>query len=277
MEFNDISAINQAALASARSWPYHFFDQQIVASVNNDVAASAAISGEQYCDNGADLDLALLKEWRLDGRNLEDIFQVSRTGELLPLVLPMLHQTSNNLFSYNEASNIVDRIRPASGRQVFNAVISTRSPATQAIARTLLPAAIASLDLDLVRSLLDTGISANAPVGDALRTPLQFAIAEGKLYTGFLELIQLLLDYGARVNLPWAKDTSSPLVYAAKRGHLGLVQLLLAAGADANAHAGTGERTALQAVSGAIVLEGSKLAGCSGKGQIGDSTTPLGC
>ena len=224
-----------------------------MASVNNDVAASAAIPGEEHCDNGADLDLMLLKEWKLNGTKLEDMFQVSRTGELSPLVPSMLHLASNNLFSYNGALDVVSQIRLGSGRLVFNAVISTRSPATQAIARTLLPAAIASLDLNLVRSLLDTGISPNAPIGNALRTPLQFATAESKLEPGILELIQLLLDYGAGVNLPWAKHTSSPLVYSAARGHVGLVQLLLAAGADANAHASTGETTALQAVSGALV------------------------
>lgn len=225
-----------------------------MASVNNDIAASAAIPGEERRDNGADLDLTLLKEWSLDGPNLEDMFQVSRTGELSPLVLSMLHLTSNNLLSYMEAFDVMSRIRSASDRLVFNAMISTRSPAAQAIARSLLPAAIESLDLELVRSLLDTGISPNAPIGDALQTPLQLATADGKLYKVSLELIQLLLDYGAGINLPWAKHTSSPLVYAAKRGHLGLVQLLLAAGADANAHASIGETTALQAVSGAPVF-----------------------
>lgn len=73
MNFDDI---NQAAIASSTSRPYHFFDQQSAAWVNDYDAASAAIPAEEHCDNGADLDLTLLKERRLDGKNLEDLFQL---------------------------------------------------------------------------------------------------------------------------------------------------------------------------------------------------------
>jgi ankyrin repeat protein len=233
--------------------PHQFFDQRAVASVKNDITSSATFSGEEFHDNDGDLDLALLRDWKLDGENLKHLFQVSCTGKLSPLVLPMLHRASNNLLFRHEANSLVDLIVQGSDRRVFNALISTRSPATQAIARSLLSAAIKSPDLELVRSLLDTGVSPNAPIDDALSTPLQFAIAEGNSDESVLDLVQLLLDYGAHVNLPWAEHTSSPLVYAAGQGHFGLVQLLLAAGADVNAHASAGQTTALQAAAGAPV------------------------
>lgn len=233
--------------------PCQFFDQRAASSANNDITSSATFPGEELHDNNGDLDLTLLKEWKLDGENLKDLFQVSRTGELSPLVLPMLHRSSNNLLSWREAESLVDLIIQSSDRRVFNSLISARSPATQAIARSLLPTAVRSQDLELVRSLLDTGVSPDAPMDNALRTTLQLAIAECKSDEHILDLVQLLLDYGAHVNLPWAERTSSPLVYAAGQGHFGLVQLLLAAGADVNAHASEGRITALQAAAGAPV------------------------
>jgi ankyrin repeat protein len=236
------------------SRPYQFFDQRAVASVNKDITSSAIFPGEGRNDNECDLALTLLGEWKLVGENLKNLFKVSRAGELSPLVLPMLHRASNNLLSWGEADRLVDLIIQGSDRQVFNAMISTRSPATQAIAQSLLPAAIRFSDLELVRSLLDTGVGPNAPMDYTLKTPLQFAIAAGRSDERILDLVRLLLDYGARVNLPWAKDTSSPLVYAARKGHFGLVQLLLAAGADVNAHASAGQTTALQAAAGISFL-----------------------
>jgi ankyrin repeat protein len=250
---DDLSGNDQAAFADATSQPYQFFDQRAVSSLNNDITPSAKFPGEESHDNDGDLDLTLLKEWKLDVENLKDLFQVSQTGELSPLVLPMLHRAANNLLSWGEAHSLVDLIIQCSDRRVFNTLISTRSPATQAIARSLLPAAMRSSDLELVRSLLDTGANPNAHIDDALRTPLQLAIAEGSSNERILDLVQLLLDYGAHVNLPWAEDTSSPLVYAAGHGHFGLVQLLFTAGADVNAHARAAQTTALQAAAGAYV------------------------
>jgi ankyrin repeat protein len=250
---DDLSGNDQAAFTDATSQPYQFFDNRVVASANNDISSYTTFPGEEYHHNDGDLDLTLLKEWKLDGENLEDLFQVSRTGELSPSVLPMLHRASNNLLSWREANSLVDLIIQGSDRRVFNALISTRSPATQAIARSLLPFAMRFPDLELVRSLLDTGVSPDAPVDHALRTTLQFAVAECNSDERISDLVQLLLEYGARVNLPWAEETSSPLVYAAGRCHSGAVQLLLAAGADVNAHASAGQTTALQAVAKAPV------------------------
>ena len=226
-------------------------DKQVVPLVNTEVTAPAVIPVGEDRENDSDLDLTRFEHCILDGKSLRGLFQISRTGELSPLVLPILHRASNNLLSWGEANDLVGLIVQGSDRRVFNALISTRSPATQAIARSLLPAAIKSLDLELVRLLLDTGVSPDAPINYTQKTPLQFAIAESDSDKSILELMQLLLDYGARVNLPWARNTSSPLVYAAGQGHFGLVQLLLAAGADVNAHASVGQTTALQAAASA--------------------------
>jgi ankyrin repeat protein len=216
-------------------------------SINTEVTAPAVVPAGEDRDNDSDLDLTRFKHCILDGESLRGLFQMSRIGELSPLVLPMLHRASNNLLSLQETNLIVQ----GSDRRVLNALISTRSPATQAIARSLLPAAIESRDVELVRSLLNTGVSPDAPLDHTSRTALQFAVAEDDLDEGILDLVQLLLDYGAQVNLPCAEHTLSPLVYAAGQGHLGLVQLLLVAGADVNAHASAGQTTALQAAAGA--------------------------
>lgn len=96
-----------------------------MAPVIADVTASTAVSGEVECNENGEMDLTLLKGWRLDGDDLIELFQVSRTSQLSPSVLHMLHRASNNLLPSFEASEIVGIIRLGSGRQVFNALIST--------------------------------------------------------------------------------------------------------------------------------------------------------
>ena len=220
--------------AGVRRAAHSVFEKQVVAPLDIEVTASAAIPVEEYGDNDCNLYLTQFKDWKLDRMSLQDLFQVSRTGELSPLVFPMLHRASNNLLSRSEADVLVDFIVQSSDRRVFNALVSTTSPATKAIARSLLPGAIRSLDMKLVRSLLDTGVDPEAPFNDTLKTPLEWAIIECAWCDGIFDLIRLLFKYGARVNSPSANGRSSPLVYAASQGHLGLVQLLLAAGADVN-------------------------------------------
>ncbi|GAB7322314.1 hypothetical protein MBLNU13_g03290t1 [Cladosporium sp. NU13] len=249
----DLDGINQTVSAGKVSWPHSFIDQPQVASAEPDITTSEAILGQRDHNDGDSLDLTLLEEPRLIVKDLQDLFQVSSTGKLSPLVFPLLHLASNNLLPLWQARGLASTIRAGSGRQVFNALISTRSPATQAISRSLLPHAIEPLDMELVRTLLGTGLSPDVVIGYDQKTPLQYALAQANLDKGVSDLVQLLLEHGARVNLPWANGTSSPLVYAAGNCRVDIVQLLLTAGADVNAHASTGEITALQAAAGGYI------------------------
>jgi ankyrin repeat protein len=155
----------------------------------------------------------------------------------------MLHLASNNLLSEGQASDVMDSLLQSGSRSLFNALISPQSPATKAIARSLLSSAIKSMDVPMVRSLLDTGISPDSPTSYSQERPLKLAVR-----VGCMEVARLLLHYGAQVNLPCFKGSSLPLTIAANDGALKLVQLLLGAGADVNAPGGHGIRkmTALQ-------------------------------
>jgi ankyrin repeat protein len=162
-----------------------------------------------------------------------EIFQAARNGGLPPLVLPMLHLASNNLLSEKQASDVMYSLLQSGSRSLFNALISAQSPATKAIARSLLPSAIESLDVPMVTSLLDTGISPDTYTTYAQERPLELAVRAGST-----EMTQLLLNYGAQVNLPCSKRSQLPLAIAAMNGAPDLVQLLLKAGADVNAPSG---------------------------------------
>jgi ankyrin repeat protein len=156
----------------------------------------------------------------------------------------MLHLASNNLLSREQASDVMDSLLQSGSRNLFNALISAQSPATKAIARSLLPSAIGCLDVPMVRSLLDTGISPDTYTTYSRETPLQLAAR-----AGCTEVTQLLLNYGAKVNLPCSNYSSLPLAIAARNGAPELVQLLLGCGADVNASNGIdhSKMTALQA------------------------------
>jgi ankyrin repeat protein len=124
-----------------------------------------------------------------------------------------------------------------SNRNIFLSLIAGQSPATKAIARTFLPAAIHSLDCSLVSTLLDTGIDPNSCMDRSRQRPLQIAIAKQSM-----ERTQLLLDRGADVNLRFSALSYStdvadmPLKAAIQTGRLDLVQLLLQARAHTNDH-----------------------------------------
>jgi ankyrin repeat protein len=137
----------------------------------------------------------------------------------------------------------MDSLLQSGSRSLFNALISAQSPATKAIARSLLPSAIKSLDVPMVRSLLDTGISPASFATYSRETPLQLAARAGGT-----EISRLLLHYGAQVNLPCSEESSPPLTIAARNGAPDLVQLLLGWGADVNApdRIDYDKRTALQ-------------------------------
>jgi ankyrin repeat protein len=159
-----------------------------------------------------------------------ELFQVSCNNGFSPLVLPMLHLASNNLLAREQASDVMDSLLQSGSRDLFNALISAQSPATKAIARSLLPSAIGSLDAPMVKSLLDTGVSPDSYTMYSRERPLQLAARAGGT-----EISRLLLHYGAQVNLPCSEGSSSPLTIAARNGAPDLVQLLLGWGADVNA------------------------------------------
>lgn len=54
-----------------------------MAPVIADVTASTAVSGEVECNENGEMDLTLLKGWRLDGDDLIELFQVSRLQSAL--------------------------------------------------------------------------------------------------------------------------------------------------------------------------------------------------
>jgi ankyrin repeat protein len=187
--------------------------------------------------------------WNPDSDALRGLFQVSRTGSLSPLILPMLHSASNNLLSEEQASDVMDSLLHSGSRNFFNALISTQSPATKAVARSLLPSAIRSLDVPMVKSLLDTGISPDSYTQYSQERPLQLAAS-----VGCVEMTRLLLHYGAKADLSCSEWTSLPLTIAAHKGLVDLVQLLLEAGADVNASCeyDPTEMTALQVAAEAV-------------------------
>jgi hypothetical protein len=162
---------------------------------------------------------------------------VSRTGENSRLLLSIIHSAANNLLSASQASDMLSLVLRDSNRKIFFSLIAGQSPATKAIARTFLPAAIHPLDCSLVSTLLDTGIDPNSCMDRSRQRPLQIAIAKQSM-----EITQLLLDRGADANLcfsalSYSTDVAdTPLKAAIQNGRLDLVQLLLQARAHVNDH-----------------------------------------
>jgi len=81
-------------------------------------------------------------------------------------------------------------------------------------------------DLAKVRSLLDSGVPANAPAPRWGQTPLQFAAQKGHE-----AIVRLLLERGADVNARESFFGGTPLGSALGGGHLELARLLLEKGA----------------------------------------------
>lgn len=222
--------------------PYSTFDHTAMELVDSDsMTATMTLDHEEVHDAYNGQVLALSNTWRLNDDDLHNLFQVSRDGDLSSLVLPMLHLASNNALPEEKAAGIVNSILSGNSRRLFNTLISTQSPATQAIARSLLPEAINSQDVELVRSLLGTGINPDSPMDYWRHRPLQLAVRKGDML-----MTRLLLDYEAHVNLPWAGLWETPLCIAARDGRLDLVQLLLGSGANVDDRTSTRSSTPLQ-------------------------------
>jgi ankyrin repeat protein len=125
--------------------------------------------------------------------------------------------------------------------------------ADNAFGRTALRAATRCGDFELVRTLLECGVCANAPPpgGDiSSGTVLQIAARQGGI-----KIAELLMSYGADINAPaidrrdsrQGKGTATALQEAVDQGNMQLVSILLEHGADVNAPAANGRRTALAA------------------------------
>jgi uncharacterized protein len=92
----------------------------------------------------------------------------------------------------------------------------------------MLRSATFSENIDLVRSLIESGVSVNA-IDASGWTALMYAAAKGNL-----ELVEVLLEAGADVN-PANNSGKTPLTEAAYWGHDKVVERLIVAGADVNA------------------------------------------
>jgi ankyrin repeat protein len=185
--------------------------------------------------------------WSSHSELLREFSQVSRDGRLSPIVLQMLHLASNNLLSEEQASNVMELLLQKDIRSLFDIVMAEQSPATKAIARSLLPSAIRSADVSMLKSLLNTGISPDSYTIYSHKRPLQLAAS-----VGCTELTRLLLYHGAHVDLPCAEGSRLPLTIAVTNGWSEIVRLLVEAGVDVNAtsttgKSGTTDLTALQA------------------------------
>jgi ankyrin repeat protein len=123
--------------------------------------------------------------------------------------------------------------------------------ADDAIGRTALQAATTCGNFELVKTILDYGVRADAPPpdgGTGWHTALQIAAHHGDI-----KIAELLMSYGADINAPVmphagsSPGTATALQEAVGGNHMQLVTMLLCHGADVNAPAAHGRRTALAA------------------------------
>ncbi|CCF47418.1 calcium/calmodulin-dependent protein kinase type 1B [Colletotrichum higginsianum] len=87
---------------------------------------------------------------------------------------------------------------------------------------------------DVVKLLLERGADPNAATNEGW-TALSWASDRGNV-----DLVKLLLDWGANSNASVTANISTPLHIAVSAGHLEVVRLLLAKGADCNITTGSG-------------------------------------
>jgi ankyrin repeat protein len=107
-------------------------------------------------------------------------------------------------------------------------LLSLKLPTTEALAESIFGAAVRIENLELVKTILETGLNPNSLRVNDMFTPLEHAS-----HCGNVELCRTLLDAGAEVNLTRFSFTS-PLHQAVRGRHIELVKILLDAGARVN-------------------------------------------
>lgn len=196
----------------------------------------ADLEHEEIVSNGyATLESTKIKSARRHPQNF------GKTRGLQSL-LSIIYLVSNNLLDYEETASAFEVIRGCRDHSLFKAIVTSKSLAVKAIAKTFVGEAIASCDLTLVKALLAIGIDLNSPAGYGFHKPLAMAIEAQSV-----EIANVLLNHGADVN---ARDVSgnTMLLKAVRSTSLELVKLMLSSGADVNAVSRYGLRsiTALQ-------------------------------
>lgn len=152
------------------------------------------------------LDLASLTQLtsKAGTSSLEVLHESCPDPSLRPLI-SMLHLASNNLLARIHTSGASELFLQNKGLGLLKTLLSARSPATKAIARTFLPAAIESSNVEIVPLLLDTGIDSNFSL-DYLGEKC-LILASG---LGNIEIIRTLLEHGADYNTTKGQGSSHP-------------------------------------------------------------------
>jgi ankyrin repeat protein len=192
--------------------------------------------------------------------------------ELSKMLFSMIYLASNNVITDHEASTAFQLLQRADCLDLLTTFASSSFPATKAIARKFLPAAVKSGNIDMVGTFLSTGIDINFRFNNRFNSLLLIAVREGNLQmtrfllgneadakkspeilnaavtTGNLQLVRLLYDSGARneTRNVWIANKTA-LQSAASKGQIDIVKFLLSRGADVNADAGRDGETVLQA------------------------------
>lgn len=175
------------------------------------------------------LDSGLFEESRYESHS-QEFLSVSGQNFIQQQLLREIYIASNNLSDGRTVWKTSLIYQMLKDDHLLPYWVPEKSPVAQAIARTLLPEAIASHDVSLVNTLLLTGIDLDSSLDDfTSKTPLNLAIDEDNI-----EITHLLLNRGADANFYGPYD--HPLIQAVIYGRLDLVSLLIQYGADVNAH-----------------------------------------
>lgn len=103
------------------------------------------------------------------------------------------------------------------------------NPSQDAFMETLLHLAAAHQHVEIMKYLLGRGADANLANGKAGERPLHMVIGASD---ADVKAVALLLEHGADVNATMTNQDSTPLHDAIIMGHVAIVELLLARGAD---------------------------------------------
>ncbi|KAI9367451.1 hypothetical protein BJX61DRAFT_551441 [Aspergillus egyptiacus] len=186
--------------------------------------------------------LSILMPEEKDGelRALARRFSESRQSTIDSLGIEMF-LLSNNLVSHGPKGKTFDSMASHDSRVMkmfrvsgWNSVaqlqvlLTTQEPTAGAIAEQLFASALRSQEIEIVKMMLEAGMSPNGcidTVDNGSLTPLQFLVMKG----GELELIELLLSNGADLDASY--DDISVLQYAVEAGDVAVIDLLLSRGA----------------------------------------------